>query len=219
MKATTTLGRCETPDGRPMLLQEHDGEYFLKVDGVTLMSTLATASEQQMAELACEGAPKRILIGGMGFGFTLRRVLEMVGDQAQVTVAELLPEILEWNRLHMPDVNGALLDEARVRVHLGDVAECIDQAAGGGFDAILLDVDNGPDGLVDGGNDQLYGRRGLRRIKSALAPGGRVVFWSANRDKAFEREMAKHFRGVRSIGAKAYAKAKRFSHTLFVGDR
>ena len=219
MKATTTLDRCLTPDGRPMLLQEHDGQYFLKVDGVTLMSTMATASEQQMAELATESSPKRVLIGGLGFGFTLRRVLELADDKVGVTVAELLPEILEWNRTHLREVNGSLLDDSRVTVHLGDVADCIDQASGGGFDAILLDVDNGPDGLVDGGNDQLYGRRGLRRIKSALASGGRVVFWSANRDRGFERELAKHFRNVRSIGAKAYPKAKRFSHTLFFGER
>lgn len=219
MKATTTLGRCLTPDGRPMLLQEHDGQFFLKVDGVTLMSTMATASEQQMAELATESSPKRVLIGGLGFGFTLRQVLELADDKVEVTVAELLPEILEWNRTHLREVNGSLLDDSRVTVHLGDVADCIDQASGGGFDAILLDVDNGPDGLVDGGNDQLYGRRGLRRIKSALASGGRVVFWSANRDRGFERELAKHFRNVRSIGAKAYPKAKRFSHTLFFGER
>lgn len=219
MKATTTLGRCLTPDGRPMLLQEHDGQFLLKVDGVTLMSTMATASEQQMAELATESSPKRVLIGGLGFGFTLRRVLELADDKVEVTVAELLPEILEWNRTHLREVNGSLLDDSRVTVHLGDVADCIDQASGGGFDAILLDVDNGPDGLVDGGNDQLYGRRGLRRIKSALVSGGRVVFWSANRDRGFERELAKHFRNVRSIGAKAYPKAKRFSHTLFFGER
>jgi len=219
MKVTTTLARCETPDGRPMLLQEHDGQHFLKVDGVTLMSTMATSSEQQMADLAGEVSPRRVLIGGMGFGFTLKRVLELGGEEAEVTVAELLPEILQWNREHLNEVNGALMEDSRVTIHLGDVGDCIDRAAGGGFDAILLDVDNGPDGLVDGGNDALYGRKGLRRIKAALAPGGRVVFWSANRDRSFEREMAKYFQDVKSIGAKAYPKAKRFSHTLFVGDR
>ncbi|MGE9269589.1 MAG: spermine synthase [Verrucomicrobiales bacterium] len=217
MKITTTLARCQTPDGRPMMLQEHDGHYFLKVDGVTLMSTLATASEQQMAELAAEIKPTRILIGGMGFGFTLKRVLELGGDELEVTVAELLPEILAWNREFLEEVNGHLLDDPRVRIFGGDVARCLDQTAA--FDVILLDVDNGPDGLVDGGNDSLYGRRGLRRIKSALTPGGRVVLWSAHRDKAFERELARDFREVWSIGAKAYPQAKRFSHTLFVADR
>lgn len=202
-----------------MLLQEHDGHYFLKVDGVTLMSTLATSSEQQMAELVGFIAPRRVLIGGMGFGFTLKRVLELCGEDVEVTVAELLPEILEWNREHLMEVNGALMDDPRVKIHLGDVGECIDRAAGGKFDAVLLDVDNGPDGLVAGGNDALYSRRGLKRTKSALAPGGRVVFWSANRDRNFEREMSKYFHDVESIGAKAYPQAKRFSHTLFVGDR
>ncbi|GAA5479225.1 polyamine aminopropyltransferase [Haloferula helveola] len=202
-----------------MVLQEHDGDHFLKIGGVTLMSTIATASEERMAELACERKPRRVLIGGLGFGFTLRRVLEIGGPDVCVTVAELLPEVVEWNREHLGEVNGALLDDPRVEVRVGDVAECIDRASGGGFDAILLDVDNGPDGLVQGDNDKLYGRDGLRRVKSALASRGRVVFWSANRDKAFARELGRHFRRVDSVGAKAYPQAKRFTHTLFVADR
>ncbi|MEM1082990.1 MAG: spermine synthase [Verrucomicrobiota bacterium] len=219
MKATHQLAECEAPDGSRMVLQEHDGEYFMKIDGVTLMSTTATASEQQMAELACEGEPRRVLIGGLGFGFTLRRVLELVGPEAEVEVAELLPEVLAWNREHLADVNGALLDDPRVKIHLGDVKQCIERASGGGLDALLLDVDNGPDSLVHRDNDRLYGRRGFRKIKSALSRRGRVVFWSANRDKGFARELAKEFVDVRSIGAKAYPKAKRFSHTLFVGEK
>lgn len=217
MKATTTLARCATPDGRPMLLQEHDGAYFLKVDGVSLMSTIATASEERMAELGCEGDARSVLIGGLGFGFTLRRVLELTGEDARVTVAELLPEIVEWNRAHLAEVNGRLLEDPRVTVRLGDVGECLREA--GAYDVILLDVDNGPDGLVDGGNDGLYARKGLRRVREALAPGGRVVFWSANRDKAFARELERVFRSVRSVGAKAYPKAKRFAHSLFIADR
>lgn len=219
MKVTTTLASCPTPNGGPLVLQEHDGAYFLKVDGVSLMSTIATASEEQMAELACERRPRRVLIGGLGFGFTLKRVLELGSPDTAVTVAELIPEVVEWNRTHLREVNGQLLDDPRVEVHLGDVNDCIDRASGGGYDAILLDVDNGPDSLVHDDNRNLYGRRGFLRIQSALARRGRVVFWSANRDQAFERELAKCFRNVSSVGAKAYPQAKRFSHTLFVADR
>lgn len=219
MKTTTNLASCTTPDGSKILLQEHDGEYFMKVDGVPLMSTSATASEQQMADLACVGDPKRVLIGGLGFGFTLARVLELCGPDTEVEVAELLPEVIDWNRKFLSQVNGELLDDPRVRIYVGDVRECIDLRSNGWYDAILLDVDNGPDSLVNRENDRLYGRRGFRRIKAALKDRGRVVFWSANRDKGFLRELEKVFTEVESVGAKAYPQAKRFSHSLFIADR
>lgn len=202
-----------------MLLQEHDGQYFLKVDGVTLMSTTANFSEQQMAEIACERNPKRVLIGGLGFGFTLRKVLALCGPHSEVVVAELLQEIVDWNREHLASVNGELLDDPRVTIHLGDVNDCINQAAGGGFDAILMDVDNGPDPLVHGANHRLYGRKGIGRLKQALSPKGRVVYWSANRDKSFVRELQKQFRHAEGVGSKAYPQAKKFTHTLFIADR
>ena len=219
MKATTTLAACTTPDGFPMLLQEHDGHHFLKVDGVTLMSTTAKASETLMAELGCGRGPGRVLIGGLGFGFTLRRVLELVPPRARVVVAELLPEVVDWNRSHLLDLNGRCLEDARVSLHEGDVSEVLAKASGGGFDAILLDVDNGVEALVAGHNRGLYSRSGLRRVKEALSPRGRVVFWSAHRDKAFARDLEKHFRNVECVPAKAYPQAKKFSHTLFVADR
>lgn len=219
MKETKNLARCTAPDGSLMVLQEHDGDFFMKVDGVTLMSTIATASEQLMAELACESGPRRVLIGGLGFGFTLRKVLELCGPDAEVEVAELLPEVVAWNREFLSGVNGRLLDDPRVKVHVGDVKESIDRASGGKFDAVMLDVDNGPDSLVNRDNDQLYGRRGFMKVKAALSLKGRVIYWSANRDKGFERELAKEFVNVRSVGAKAYPSAKKFSHTLFVADK
>lgn len=217
MKTTTTLATATAPDGSVLLLQEHDGEHYLKVDGVPLMSTRAAASETMMADLACARPCRRVLIGGLGFGFTLRRVLELLPDDAEVEVAELLPFIVEWNRKHLGEVNGRLLDDPRTVVHIGDVFDRISGRIR--YDAILMDVDNSPDALVQRGNARLYSRRGLERVKGALHPGGRVVFWSANRDKAFARELAKVFVKVESIPAKAYPKARRFSHTLFVADR
>ena len=221
MKITTTLASCLTPDGTMLVLQEHDGHFFLKVGGVQLMSTNASSSEQRMAEIACTNLPKkpRILIGGLGFGFTLRRVLDLCPPDAIVDVAELLQEVIDWNREFLASVNGLLVDDPRVRIHKRDVGELIERAGKDRYHAILLDVDNSPDPLVQKGNARLYNRGGIERTKAAMHSGGRVVFWSANPDKDFARSLGKVFKNVECIGAKAYPKAKRFTHTLFVADR
>jgi spermidine synthase len=221
MKTTTTLATCRTPDGTQLVLQEHDGQHFLKIGGVPLMSTTAAASEQQMAEIACVALPAkpRILIGGLGFGFTLRRVLELCPPAATVDVAELLPEVVAWNREFLTEVNGRLIDAPRVSVHIRDVAGLIDGCGNDRYHAILLDVDNSPDPLVQQGNARLYNRGGISRTLAALHPGGRVVYWSANRDPEFARALSRVFNTVECIGAKAYPQAKRFTHTLFVAVR
>jgi spermidine synthase len=221
MKVTTTLATCTAPDGTQLVLQQHDEEYFLKVDGVQLMSTTANLSEQTMAELACAILPKRprILIGGLGFGFTLRRVLEICPQDATVVVAELLPEIAAWNREFLYQVNGHCLDDKRVVLRMGDVNDALHVDAKDRYDAILMDVDNSPDPLVQHSNARLYNRSGIAKVQAALQPKGRVVYWSANQDKAFARLLQKAFPNVECIGAKAYPKARRFTHTLFVADR
>ena len=221
MKPTTTLASCRTPDGALMVLQEHDGQHFLKIGGVPLMSTTAAASEQQMAELACAALPAKphILIGGLGFGFTLRRVLELCPPEASVDVAELLPEIIAWNREFLTAVNGRLIDDPRVKVHIRDVGEWIERCAKDRYHAILLDVDNSPDPLVQQNNARLYNHSGISRTHAALHPGGRVVFWSANRDPQFAQSLERVFKKVECFGAKAYPQAKRFTHTLFVATR
>lgn len=203
-----------------MTLHEHDGHYFLKVAGLQLMSTTASSSEEEMAELSCAHLPKRprVLIGGLGFGFTLKRVLSLTVDDARVDVAELMPEIVTWNREFMSDVNGRLLDDPRVGMHVRDVYDLIDHCGENRYDAILLDVDNGPDPFVQQGNQRLYAKPGISRIKNALNPGGRVIFWSAHPDKTFARSLETFFKQVQCIPAKAYPKAKRFTHTLFVAD-
>ena len=221
MKITRTLATCRTPDGASLTLHEHDGHYFLKVAGLQLMSTTASSSEEQMAEISCLHLTDRpqILIGGLGFGFTLKRVLTLTGQDATVDVAELLPEVIAWNREFLYEVNGKLLDDPRVHCHLVDVYDLIDHCGENRYHAILLDVDNGPDPFVQNTNERLYTRSGISRIKNALHPGGRVIFWSAHPDKSFAKSLEGLFKQVECIPAKAYPKAKRFTHTLFVADR
>ena len=183
------------------------------------MSTTASSSEQTMAELGCGGEVRkqRVLIGGLGFGYTLRRVLELVTADSKVEVAELLQVIVDWNREHLGPVNGALLDDPRVEVIMKDVFKIMQ--SGDRYDAILLDVDNSPDPLVQKGNGRLYQRRGLEIAKAALRPKGRVVYWSAHEDSGFVKLLRKVFSRVEAIPAKAYPQAKRSTHTLFLAER
>eukprot|EP00903_Cladosiphon_okamuranus_P004080 g4078.t1 len=213
MKITTTLAKSTTPDGEPLVLQEHDGHYFMKVAGVQLMSTNASSSEQTMAELGCAKMPgkPRVLIGGLGFGFTLRRVLELCPPDGTVDVAELLQVVVDWNREFLTGVNGLLVDDPRVTVHLRDVADIIKGTGKERYDAILLDVDNSPDPLVQKGNAGLYDTNGISLAKAALKPGGKVVYWSANPDKSFEKSVKAIFGNVESIGGD---ESEAFAHAL-----
>jgi spermidine synthase len=221
MKPTTTLAECRTPRGDRLTLIQHDRDYFLMLGSEQLMSTNACASEQRMAELGCVDLPPqaRVLIGGLGLGFTLRRVLELVPPGALVEVAELLPEILEWNRKFLLPVNGGLLDDERVKVELRDVFDYLVPAVAGQYHVILLDVDNSPDPLVQQDNERLYSAAGLQRIHGALCAGGRVVFWSGCRDDGFARALRRVFREVECVRAKSYPRAKNFTHTLFVARK
>lgn len=221
MKPITTLATCLTPEGVPLVLIHHDRDHYLMLGGNQLMNTDACNSEQQMAELACPSLPARarVLIGGFGFGFTLRRVLELAPPDALVEVAELLPQIIAWNREFLQGVNGRLLDEPRVSIQMKDVYDLMHGQGETRYHAILLDVDNSPDPLVQKGNARLYARPGLVRIREALHPGGRVVFWSAQRDEVFAKSLRGVFSRVECIAAKSYPKAKRFTHTLFVATR
>lgn len=222
MKPTTTLAETRTPDGLKLFLQTHDGQFHMSVDGELLMSTRAWRSEAEMAELGCAefagDAPKRVLIGGLGFGFTLRRVLELVAPNAEVEVAELLPIMVDWNRQHLMSVNGRLLDDPRVTITIADVFAVLGTSPPERFDAVLLDVDNGPVALVDPGNGRIYSDHGLRVLSRALAVGGRAVFWSASADGGFLRRLLHAGFDARSIRAKAYPQAVRETHTLFIAD-
>ena len=187
------------------------------------MGTNAPESERMLAQLGCAGLRGkrgvRVLSGGLGFGFTLRAVLELLGEDGLVEVAELLPEVVAWNREHLAEVNGLLVDEPRVRMVQGDVYQLMAKGEAEWYDAILLDVDNGPVAMVQEGNGRMYQADGLAMIGRVLKPGGCVAFWSASGDPAFVRRLAKAGFAVRVEAVKAYAQAKRKVHTIFLGQR
>jgi spermidine synthase len=171
------------------VLRRRGGIYEIRCDGWDLMSNRAHHSEQMLARLACAGlagAP-RVLIGGLGMGYTLRATLDALPAAARVSVAEMFAQVVDWNRGPLAALAGRPLDDARVTVCRADVAALLDGAA---FDAILLDVDNGPDAAMLAGNAALYTTEGLRGLRAALRPGGRLAVWSADPSPGFEARMS-----------------------------
>ena len=215
------LAETRTPDGSRFSLHEHDGDFFLKLNGRQLMGSNSTVSEILFADIACNFripvSSPRILIGGLGLGFTLRRVLELVGKSARVQVAELLPEVIAWNREFLGNLNGKLLEDARVEIYTGDVFQCI-QGNPASYDAILLDVDNGPTSLVQPENAHLYSRKGLTIIRQSLHPGGRLAVWSAEPEPAFLTQLKRAGFQATEIEAKSHPRAKRAAHRIYVGE-
>lgn len=184
------------------------------------MSTTATTSEYLLAELSCKNLERvpnaRVLIGGLGLGYSLRRALDFVRKDSIVEVAELLPEVVQWNREYLREVNGALLDDKRVKITEGDVFAILKAAPPASYDAILLDVDNGPRSLVQPGNSRLYNRRGLGIIARALRPEGKVTFWAAEPEPYFTETLGRAGFLASEIPAKAHEHAKRFAHMIYV---
>jgi spermidine synthase len=217
------LAEVRTPDGSRLTLHEHDGDYFIKLDGRQLMSSTSTASELLLADKGLQHtareAQPRVLIGGLGLGFSLKRVLEIVGKRAVVQVAELMPEVVSWNRELLRNVNGALLDDPRVEIIVADVFAPIRAAGEARYDAILLDVDNGPTSFVQTKNRRLYNRRGLQAIRNALNPSGHVAFWSAEPEPGFREQLMRAGFQAEEYPAKAHERAKRFAHMIYVGER
>ena len=221
MKARIRLAEVKNSKGT-MALYESDGVYSINFDGQELMHAKASASEELLGSLGAEilaGKEEgKVLIGGLGLGFTLRSVLENVGKGIFVTVVELIPEVVEWNRTHMRALNGELLDDGRVEVVVDDIVPFISQAETESYDAILLYIDNGPVALVADGNDSLYSFRGLTKVKRILKKNGRAIFWSARPDHKFEKRLNKVGFDVKMVKAKVHAKAKRAAYSLYVAD-
>lgn len=187
------LATAQVPDGgSEMRLMQRGAEFAIKVAGNELMNSRLHGSEDALATLVCarlKGRPApRLLIGGLGMGFTLRAALDALGPDAALTVAELVPEVVAWNRGVLADVAGRPLDDPRVSVREGDVTALI-RAARSAYDAILLDVDNGPEGLTRVANNRLYDLGGLEAAWAALRPGGLLAVWSAAPDRGFTRRL------------------------------
>lgn len=170
----------------------HDRDFELWIDGIELMSSRVHGSEEALAELGIDAFGGReianVLIGGLGMGYTLARTLALVPPTAKVVVAELLPEVVTWNRELFGHCAGNPLSDPRVEVHVGDVGAVI-AATPGKYDAILLDVDNGPEGLTRPANNGLYNRPGLAAAKAALTRYGALAVWSSVDDDNFVRRM------------------------------
>lgn len=190
MRHWTQLGEAPIPGSdKTLLLYKGKDDFSIKISGgFELMSTRKHASEDALGSLPCKRLKQadkaRVLIGGLGMGFTLAAVLKEVGPVAEVTVAELIPEVVEWNRGPLGDFSGRPLDDTRTRVHIGDVAKLL-RGSRGCFDVIVLDVDNGPEGLTNRANDWLYTMSGIVAAQEALSPTGILAYWSADPDPAF----------------------------------
>jgi spermidine synthase len=223
MKPRIKLAEATSPDGGAMALYEHDGAYSISFSGQELMHSKASASETLLGQLSVErikkGKPARVVIGGLGLGFTLRSVLEASSADASVEMVELIPKVIEWNRQFLRDLNGSCLDDPRVTVRVEDVNDVIRSAAPGSCDAIILDVDNGPVAMVANDNASLYSRSGIRAIHSALKRGGRAVFWSAGPDVKFEAKLEKAGFKVGVVRAKVHQNAKRAAYFLYIANR
>ena len=193
MKRATLLEQVKTPDGSTLALIERDGEYAIRVNGRELMSTRHSFSEEQLGVVACQGRAQRkgvcVLVGGLGLGFTLRAALANLARDARVVVAELVPEVVTWNRNSAYPLAAAALADPRTQVLLGDVADILAQSQDS-FDAIMLDADNQTTNMNTAGNSSLYQTPGLALVWRKLRPGGTVVYWSAGEELLFAKWLA-----------------------------
>ncbi len=220
MKPWELLGETTTPDGNLLSLTRRDREYVILAAGKILMSSRMHGSEEAMAAMACRHlngvSTPCVLIGGLGMGFTLRATLDRVPPDATVIVAELMPAVVEWNRGPLSSLAGDPLEDPRVEVEVRDVIATL-RSSSARFDAILLDVDNGPDAFTDPSNASLYGDRGIAAIRAALKPGGVVAVWSAWEDRRFEQRLK--WAGFTLQVERVRARLKRGGprHTIFLG--
>jgi Spermidine synthase len=221
VKKLERLDEARTPDGTVLALFRHDGDYLIRADGAELMSTRHHHSEDALAELGCrplrERATVRVLIGGLGLGFTLKAALRILAPDATVVVAELLRAVIDWNERPDYALAGAALRDPRVELRHADVALVLREQPAA-WDAIMLDVDNGPDPMTTSGNGALYGDAGVRMSAAALRPGGRLVYWSAQDDRAFERTLRRAGLAVSTSRVWSHGTSG-VLHTLFVATK
>jgi len=209
-------------DGGIMKLYQRAHEFSISIKNDELMNSRMHGSEDALAELACKRVADRekprVLIGGLGMGFTLGTALANLGANAEVVVAELVPAVVNWNRTHLAELAGHPLDDPRVTVRESDVRLLI-KADKGAYDAILLDVDNGPDGLTHEGNDRLYTQGGLAAAKAALKPGGILGVWSAEPDKSFSKRLRGSGFKMEEVSVRARGKRGGRRHTIWLAEK
>ena len=225
MLSRRTLAVARIPGGDTLTLVSHGRDFVVMLGRDELMGTRMQFSEEQLALLTAErlkATRPRILIGGYGLGFTYRAALAHLPDGGRVTVAEVVPDILDWARGPLAHLTGDSLDDARGEVIIADVAALIDDAIDGTcphWDAILLDVDNGPDGIVRSANERLYTRTGLGKARDALNSGGVLAVWSAAPDPAFSRRLRDTGMTVEERTVRARPNNKGPRHTIWFAQK
>ena len=216
------IGTASVPGGEELRLFRHGRDFIISLDRNELMSTRMSGSEEALATMSVErlngNRAPHLLIGGYGMGFTLRAALAVLCEDARVTVAEIVPEIVAWAKGPMTELTAGCLDDPRVMLVMEDVGMLID-AATGGYDAILLDVDNGPEGLTRDDNDFLYSRRGLQSARTALKPGGVLAIWSAHREPAFTRRLHEAGFAVEEVSVRARSNGKGARHVIWFATK
>lgn len=215
------LDETKVPGGGELKLMQRGTEFSIMSGVIELMNSRLSGSEEQLAVISAERVGRRpgarILIGGLGMGFTLRTALQHFGADAEITIAELVPVVVDWARGPLKPIHGDSLDDPRVKLYVGDVAAAI--AAGAPFDAILLDVDNGPDGLSRPENDRLYSARGIEAAKTALTRGGHLAVWSAHPDVGFTRRLKQSNMTVEELQVRANGKRGGARHLIWVATK
>ena len=214
------LGEARTPEGTHMTLTRRGSEYMILADGKDLMSSRMRGSEEELARVGCERARKlespRVLVGGLGMGFTLRATLDVLPADASVIVAELMTSVVEWNRGPLGPLARHPLADRRTELAMGDVGALLRESPAS-FDAILLDVDNGPAAFSQESNAGLYDNAGLLMIRAALRPAGVLAVWSAWDDRKFEHRLRHHGYAVETLHVRARLQKGGPRHTIFVG--
>ena len=191
MKPWQTIERALSPAGAELVLARRGEEWVVRLGGQVLMSSRVHGSEETLVQYALErvARPRRVVIGGLGLGFTLRAALRLVPSDVHIQVVELIPELVTWNRTHLADLAGRPLEDARVLVRDGDVYDVIVKQAPPGLDLLVLDIDNGPSAMMQEANGRLYSEAGARKCANALAPGGVLALWSAAPDERYRRNL------------------------------
>jgi spermidine synthase len=222
MTPWTLLDRSDSPDGTRMELLQRGSHFSIRVDGMVLMNSRVHDSEEALAELGLRGlrerAEARVLVGGLGFGFTLAAALARLGPSARVWVSEIAPEVIRWNRERLQDLNGMVLDDPRVTVLERDIVEVFGQGAQR-YDAILLDVDNGPRAVGRPTNAWLYMPAGLAEIREALLPGGVLAIWSAGPEPTFSDRLRAAGFEVTLHRTQSHAARTKERHFIWLGTR